>query len=263
MSKKLEFHDRLQGFIAHLGLKPTSFEAEMGFSNGSIGKAINEKRALTSDRLETIFYKYPELNAEWLLTGKGAMLKESAKNIRSSRASGNTMPLIVTVDTAGRNAIIQVDTKAAAGLPANFDNPEYLKNLPAFHLPDPQFRVGTFMRIQISGDSMHPTIKHKDWVFAELIHDFADIRDGYIHIILTRDGVVAKRILNRIDKRSKLVLQSDNTSYSTYEEDIDDVLQIWKVHAKLSFDLGNDNADLRKDINWLKAEMIELKGKIK
>lgn len=253
--------DRLRQAREQTGLN----QAETAKASGITQKDISlleggKKKFIPPEYIHFLYNQGIDLN--WLFEGKKTSTSIEQKQTTSIK-SKSFNPTVVTVDTAGRNAIVQVDTKAAAGLPANFDNPEYFKNLPAFHLPDPQFRIGTFMRIQISGDSMHPTIKHKDWVFAELLHDFADIRDGYIHIILTRDGVVAKRILNRIDKRSKLVLQSDNTSYSTYEEDIDDVLQIWKVHAKLSFDLGNDNADLRKDINWLKAEMIELKGKIK
>ena len=80
MKKKEDFHDRLASFISYLGLVPTSFEKEMGFSNGSVGKALNEKRAVGSDRLETIVAKYPDFNIVWLLTGRGEMIKSKADN---------------------------------------------------------------------------------------------------------------------------------------------------------------------------------------
>lgn len=70
------FHDRLKRFIDSLGLKVAQFEQELGFSNGSISKALHERRALGSDRLETIFKKFPDLSANWLLTGKGSMIEQ-------------------------------------------------------------------------------------------------------------------------------------------------------------------------------------------
>ena len=75
------FHDRLKRFIDSHGLKVAQFEQELGFSNGSISKALHERRALGSDRLETIFKKFPELSANWLFTGKGSMTQDSFMQI--------------------------------------------------------------------------------------------------------------------------------------------------------------------------------------
>ena len=42
---------------------------------------------MTSESIEKIYSKYPEINIEWLLTGKGEMLKTFAQNITQN---GNT-----------------------------------------------------------------------------------------------------------------------------------------------------------------------------
>ena len=57
-----------------------------------------------------------------------------------------------------------VDTKAAAGYPTRYLEPEYYKELPAFKLPGSDYRNGTFRCFQIEGDSMQDTIQHGDYV---------------------------------------------------------------------------------------------------
>jgi hypothetical protein len=69
----MDFHDRFKTFLDKEGVKISTFEAKMGFSNGSLSKAIEQKRAIGSDRLETIFAKYPDLNPSWLMNGQGEM----------------------------------------------------------------------------------------------------------------------------------------------------------------------------------------------
>ena len=72
------FHTRFTQFLKYLDTKPTSFELEMGFSNGSISKALNRKRSISSERLEKIFYKYDWLNPKWLFDGTLPMVFEGS-----------------------------------------------------------------------------------------------------------------------------------------------------------------------------------------
>jgi hypothetical protein len=105
---------------------------------------------------------------------------------------------------------------------------------------------------------MHPTIYHHDWLIARVLNSWKEIREGYIHVVVTRSGVVVKRILNRVEKRARLVLQSDNDAYPTYEEPVEEVQQILEVKAKLSHNLCNESMDMRKDVNYLKTKILEL-----
>ena len=80
-------------------------------------------------------------------------------------------PIVVTVDEAGEENIVMVDTKAAAGYPTRFLEPEYYKELPAFKLPGSDYRNGTFRCFQVEGDSMTDSLQNGDFVVA----DFATI----------------------------------------------------------------------------------------
>jgi transcriptional regulator with XRE-family HTH domain len=67
------FQNRIKEFIEYKGISISSFERQLGFSNGLIGKVLKGS-SLGSDKIEKILYAYKELNAHWLLTGKGKMV---------------------------------------------------------------------------------------------------------------------------------------------------------------------------------------------
>ena len=75
--------ERILQFIDYKGFSKSKFYRETGLSNGILDK----KSGLTLDSIEKIYSKYPEINIEWLLTGKGEMLKTFAQNITQN---GNT-----------------------------------------------------------------------------------------------------------------------------------------------------------------------------
>lgn len=65
---------RLKEYIDFKGISIAKFESEIGMSNNSFRKSWLNKGSIGSDKLENILRKYPDINTEWLLTGKGEML---------------------------------------------------------------------------------------------------------------------------------------------------------------------------------------------
>lgn len=66
--------DRIKIYIDYKKLSVSAFEKSMGFSNGSFASQLKNRKSIGVDKLENILIKYPDLSAEWLLTGKGTML---------------------------------------------------------------------------------------------------------------------------------------------------------------------------------------------
>lgn len=64
--------ERILQFIEYKRLSKNKFYKETGLSNGILDK----KGGISSDSLEKIYYVYPEINLDWLLTGKGEMLNK-------------------------------------------------------------------------------------------------------------------------------------------------------------------------------------------
>lgn len=66
---------RLKQFIEYKGFSVRAFEQECGVNNSTIKSAIRNNGALGSDKLIKIVEKFPELDANWLLLGKGPMIR--------------------------------------------------------------------------------------------------------------------------------------------------------------------------------------------
>lgn len=85
---------RLSAFIEYKCLTNAAFEKKCGLSNGYIR---NFKGNLGVKKLEDILTSFPELNKEWLLFGKGEMLKsdvqQSSKGDNTIQVSGNNVDL--------------------------------------------------------------------------------------------------------------------------------------------------------------------------
>lgn len=71
-----------------------------------------KKRPINSDTIENILLSYPETNPEWLLTGKGEMLKEKTNAVRKEQAvyetakRKNLIPLYEDAQTIGGTSTV-------------------------------------------------------------------------------------------------------------------------------------------------------------
>lgn len=65
---------RIKQFIDYKGLTIRGFEMTVGFSNGAFASQLKNGKTIGVDKLENILNTYPEINANWLLTGNGKML---------------------------------------------------------------------------------------------------------------------------------------------------------------------------------------------
>lgn len=68
------FIERIQYFMSQMGINNNQMTVTAGLSVGLIGRAIKSKSGLNSDSIEKILCAYPNLNPNWLLTGRGEML---------------------------------------------------------------------------------------------------------------------------------------------------------------------------------------------
>ncbi len=68
------FIHRLEEFIHFKNLSLYAFENSIQASRGSISKAIKHEKSIGTNVVENILKEYPELNPNWLFTGKGEMI---------------------------------------------------------------------------------------------------------------------------------------------------------------------------------------------
>ena len=69
--------DRLYQYLECNAISAYAFEHACGLSNGYLGKQFKGKGSVGSAVLVKIKQHYPELNVQWLITGKGNMTNKS------------------------------------------------------------------------------------------------------------------------------------------------------------------------------------------
>lgn len=178
--------------------------------------------------------------------------------------STQVKPVMVVVGPDGNEKITIVDVKAAAGYPANIVEPSFVKKLPTLSLPGKEWHSATFRCFQVAGDSMYTTLWQGDFVICQYLDQWpTQIKEGYVHVVVTRDAVFVKRILNRTSSKGQLVLKSDNKIYPAFTIDVEDVQEVWLVKRVLSALLIDRNNDIHEQLNTLHSDVADLREALK
>lgn len=178
------------------------------------------------------------------------------------KTPSNLKVLSITVDKEGNENIELVPAKAAAGYLNGYADPEYLQELKRFSLPF--LSKSTYRAFEIKGDSMLP-VPSGSIVVGEYVEHCNHVKDGQTYILVTKnEGIVYKRLFNKISENETLILRSDNLSYEPYSIKADEVLEIWRAVLHISYaNKGSENAfqhivnimqDMQNDILSLKKQ---------
>ena len=154
-------------------------------------------------------------------------------------AGGKLRVLAFTVDKDQNENIELVPQKAAAGYLNGYADREFIEELPRFRLPMLP-GTGTYRAFEISGDSMLP-LASGTTIVGRYVDDWAALKDGTPCIVVSqKDGIVFKRIYNKLKQNALFGLHSDNPMFSPYDVKAEDVLEIWeaKSYISSSFPIG-------------------------
>lgn len=138
----------------------------------------------------------------------------------------------ITVDENNEDLIEIVPIKATAGYLAGYDDPEYIERLDRIKLPF--LPSGKHRAFPIKGDSMLP-MKDGSYVVGRFIDNVYDIADGKTYVLLTlNQGMVYKRVYNKVKENGMLLLVSDNQVYHPYEVHISEILELWEFTCSIN-----------------------------
>jgi len=167
--------------------------------------------------------------------------------------------LAISVDSDNRENIELVDRKAEAGYLESYHDPEYIKELPKISFPN--MPDGSYRGFEIRGDSMLP-LEPGSIVICSYVEQLEQIKDDETYIVVSKeDGLVYKRV--RVDRENmQLVLISDNEAYLPYEIEYEEIDEVWRYYAHLSFtdaktSLGDLIDDKLKDIQMKVTNLTE------
>ncbi|WP_020527121.1 XRE family transcriptional regulator [Flexithrix dorotheae] len=185
--------------------------------------------------------------------------KETDKYVKAE----NLRILAITTDQSDNENIELVPIKASAGYTAGYADTEYLSELPKYQLPFlPKGK--TYRAFEVKGDSMLP-LKPKSIVVGEFISDWNSIKDGQVCVVVVKnmnEGIVLKKIYNRVKSESKFILKSSNINYPSYEIPAEDVIEVWKFAAFISKEFPEENhtvSELKEAFWRLEDDIREIK----
>lgn len=194
--------ERAKEFISYKSLTAKQFEQIVGLSNGAFSKLSDSTRKSTIDRISKAF---PELNTEWLITGRGEILNEKENNILKS-----------SIDRKDTRPRIPYD--AAAGTLT--DTVEGITEYQCEEVPVISVFPKYDFTIRVVGRSMEPEYFAGDEVACLKVNEKRFLQWGRVHVLDTTQGVVIKRIY---DNGDSVICRSYNPEFPDFivpKEDI-------------------------------------------
>lgn len=216
IEKMIDFFSRLDNYMKYKGLNDNKITVQSDMSNGLIGKA-RKRGALSQDNISKILYTYPDLNANWLLIGKGEMLIDDIPVDLSKKSNGEAKNVfkLRTDNNVTNQDIPLFNIEAAAGLVELFQNQSDTTPIDTLHIPNLPKCDGA---IFVTGDSMYPLLKSGDIVAYKQISDFVnDIFWGEMYIIsvdVDDEEYISVKYVQKSDKGEQyLKLVSQNAHH--------------------------------------------------
>lgn len=214
--------DRLKELLQILGIGQKAFETKCGMGNGTIN---NIKNGISSPNLEKIISAFPEVNIEWIISGKGMPLKENDSDSRKSSLANlknldNRDYLLVP--------IVHIDSVGGIHSPNSIVNePQYIEG----YAPFVDAKEGDVCIIQ-SGDSMVPTCPSGSLLLLRQVNNWREYFGyGNIFVLELTDGRRITKEVTRYDSNPKDYIWCVSHNPNVPDEELPKsmIASVWKV----------------------------------
>lgn len=244
-----------------LQLSQVKFAEKINISQGALSQIESGKSQISMDTLRNLSTEL-NVNCNWVVNGVG-------KIFRDNEIPEEKVPIqkvLVEVKREDQPLIPLVGEEAHAGYIEGHEDPEFIKKLKLYQIPG--YENGNYRLFEIEGESMLPTIYPGEIVICEITEDKTSIENGTLCVLITKEGIVAKRVYYYDNDDQLLILKSDNSKFKTYSIDSRKILEIWKIKGKITsvfIESGLVDAKrmekLENDLEMLKREVKKLSAK--
>lgn len=194
--EKSPIKQRILQYLERKGISRYVFYKESGVSRG----ILSQDNGLTEDNLTRFLAYSPDVNTEWLILGKGSMLKDN-KDIPVA---------IPAVSSEEGIPLIPISAMAGFGT-GDMQVLEY--ECERFVIPT--FREAEFL-IQVKGSSMYPKYSSGDIVACKKLPIDTFFQWNKVYVLDTVQGALIKRI-KKSSSEDNLLIVSDNPKYEPFE----------------------------------------------
>ena len=204
MTKK----ERLEALISHYSNgKPTRFAKHIGVAPSTISTGL----ARDTFDYDLLFAKCETISPEWLLTGKGPMLKSDEQPLPEAKKISSR-----------RKGIPLIPMEAIAGFPAMDNDGVRFEDCQHYSIPEFEAKGASFL-IRVSGDSMTPLYCNGDIIACRKISEIHFFQWGGVYVLDTSQGVLVKYV-EECEKNDDCILcVSENKRYKPFPLPKDDI----------------------------------------
>lgn len=223
--------ERILQYIESKNISKYHFYQITGFSNGFLDK----EGSIGSDKCERIIYSFPDLNLEWLITGKGSMLREDTY-ITVNEPDFK----VYNGRTKSTNHIGQVplyDIKSVTGVVSIFESLQNQQPIAYLDIPNLPKCDGA---IHIVGDSMYPLLKSGDIVIYKIINSLENLFWGEMYllsIVNHDDTFITIKYLQKSDRDGFIRLVNFNQHYQDKEMPIEVLKHAALIKASIHYNV--------------------------
>lgn len=158
-------------------------------------------------------------NYKWLIGESGSDMMLAGQSV--ALAHKESVPFFADLPVSGGSVMQYNDIKE-------------FTSVSSINLP---FTKSAEFSFPVIGCSMQPTIKEGDIVGVTYVNSFESCNPDRIYLIITRDNERMIKRINRYDKENNCIwLVSDNPQYEPFPIYIDNIVDVYKVVWKISFE---------------------------
>ena len=201
--------DRILTYLEVKGIKKADFYQNTGLSDSNF-KGKNRLSQPGGDMIVKILTSYPEISTDWLVMGKGEMIRAQENTPQQFQEE---LPIAHQASDNTQEGIPLIPLSAMAGA---FTGETSVMEYECERYVIPDFKGADFL-MRVKGDSMQPTYYSGDLVACQRV----PLNDLFFqwnktYVLDTTQGPLIKRIMPGSDD-GHIRIVSDNTNYPPFE----------------------------------------------
>lgn len=229
MQEKSIIKKNIIQFIDYKGINASTFYKETGITRGILGQNNGMNEANTSRFLA----KYPEVDANWLFTGQGEMLKKEILTIKEP--SNEYQSFTSRTDRVEDSQMIPLyDLDAIAGIIPVINDINKQEPVDHIYIPNAPKCDGA---MYATGDSMYPLLKSGDILAFKIITDLInDVFFGEMYILFIEvagDLFRTVKFVHKGDDKDCFKLVSQNKHHQDKDIHISKIKAMAQVKASI------------------------------
>lgn len=208
--KELDINERILYLIENeYNNNQKKFAESIGYSAQVVSNIVSGRKTKPSyDVLNAILSSNDDISSDWLVRGKGSVLKKEVKESFSKKG----IPMLPFDAFAG------IGDSTVQGI--NFDTIEERYVIPLFD------GIKIDFMIPVRGSSMYPKYSSGDVVACRLINELLFVQWNKVYVIDSiSQGVIMKRLLKG-EANENIICRSDNKEYGDFPVPMTDIRSI-------------------------------------